>query len=104
MQEYDIIYMVGEESKNEGMGFERPGKEPTMRAIARDFVYEKFTGKKHVFESTWVSTGEKWSDGYGILTLDGAFLATAESSTELKEELEDAIKWFGWVRTNPNYQ
>lgn len=104
VREYGIIYMVGEGSGNEGMGLERLGKELTMRAVSREFAYEKFTGEKHVFESTWVSEGEKWNDGHWFLTLDGAFLTTAETGAEVEEEIKDAIKWFGWVRTNPNYQ
>ena len=60
-------------------------------------AYEKHTGEPHDFEAFSKNDG---GAPYVVL-LDGAFLDTAESGQEIHDEIADAIKWFGWVRTNP---
>ena len=61
-------------------------------------AYEKYTGESHLFE---VFHREIKGAAPFVIMLDGTFLSTAEIGTEIGEEIEDTIKWFGWSRTNP---
>lgn len=68
--------------------------------IYKTTVYEKHGDASHVFEA--FRSGIAGSAPYVIL-LDGSFLATAESGHEISDEINDTIKWFGWVSVNPAF-
>ena len=45
----------------------------------------------HVFEISYCNTTRHY-----IVMLDGAFLADGESKRQAVDEVEDAVKWYGW--------
>ncbi len=69
-----------------------------VEKISVHTAYEKTTGEKHIFELYKKDEGAPY-----YVSLDGAFAATAESRKEAVDEILDTIRWYGWIRENPNF-
>lgn len=68
------------------------------RLIHKTYAFGK-DGQKHIFEA--FEKAAIMGAPY-VVCLDGAFLTTCEAGYEVREEIEDTIKWYGWSRINPN--
>lgn len=70
----------------------------------RNRFYES-DGTAHVVEGFATRTrtpGFKSRNGAPyMLFVDGAFYADAESGMDFIAEVDDLVKWFGWLRVNP---
>lgn len=55
-----------------------------IQASARDYT-------QHVFEISYCNTNKQY-----IVMLDGSFLADGESMRQAVDQVEDAVKWYGW--------
>lgn len=68
--------------------------------ISSHTAYEKNTGKQHILEVYKLRSG---SSAPYYVSLDGDFLADAETRKDAMDAVLDTVKWYGWSRTNPNY-
>ena len=69
-----------------------------IQKISTYSAYERHTGAKHIMEVYKKDVGAPY-----YISLNGSFMADAETEREAVDEILDTIKWFGWSRTNPNY-
>ena len=68
-----------------------------FQKISTHTAYDR-RGTKHVMEVYKKDAGAPY-----YVSLDGSFMADAETEREAVDEILDVIKWSGWSRTNPNF-
>ncbi len=71
-----------------------------IERIYKTTVYEKHDGTPHIFEA--FRQNIRGAAPF-VIMLDGAFLTTAENGSEISDEIESTIEWFGWSRSNPMF-